>query len=471
MSLTTTGTPSISASTRTIILPDGIAILWDENTVQFAASECTEVNCPSEPTIAHTLQSDKDEIVDVAVHDDNLFVLTGTQTGIHWRRELRRCRHWYDDPWTKDHAIYSYALRLFSVQHRLQRGPTLWLPDQAVNAAIRAGTDAVIIQFIGPDCHVAFWRTPGPQGRDWLCFHEEVTWDPDLIARKLGFQDFKEEIAHIEATDEDIAPHGWREDYKDVELLDYAFISDRFALRVRDSGCHLFDGSLEVEVLDLSVMTASYGRKPAPAVGSSLIRFTYVHSKTEAFITTPTTFSSDDVISVTSIADDGVFQAFYRVSQLSNLNPDTPAYLNAPAAIREEDHGFLEDAMLNNGPIFFGAVALMPGVDIDSNSGTPCIPAVRFVCFTDGNVMQNVDIPFVSFFAKDLFMMPVPPSAARKHAPDTLPYTVSWNGKDTLCILYRDNKYLAPERSKPPRCWLVKLGQDILLQLGLGVIS
>jgi hypothetical protein len=91
-------------------------------------------------------------------------------------RRLRRRSNWSDDPWTEDHPLYSYGLRLFSLQRSSQVGPVLWLADQGVNAVIRAGTNAAIVNLIGPHCYASMWKPPGASQADWYCFHEELTW-------------------------------------------------------------------------------------------------------------------------------------------------------------------------------------------------------------------------------------------------------------------------------------------------------
>ncbi|KAJ6614403.1 hypothetical protein B0H10DRAFT_2191551 [Mycena sp. CBHHK59/15] len=301
----------ILSSTRVVFAPNRIAIAWNGTEVQLVLPEFTQVDRLSRSKIIQEIKFEKEEILDVAVHDDNLFILTGILSGTQWRRQLRRRIWWDDDPWTKDHALYSYGLRQFSLQRRSQTGPTLWLPDQGVNAVIRAGKHAVIVKLIGPDCYVSIWRAPSALDADWHCYHEELTWDSE------------EEIAHIKATDDDTAPEGgehihagWR--YDDGE------------------------GEFWAEVLDLSAMSRLRGRQ-------RLLLF------------------------------EGAFQAFYRVSNLNQVNSDRGGHVDR--VTRKTGNYFIQYAFENLGPTFSGRFALLPAVDIDPKSPTPDVPSLRFLCF------------------------------------------------------------------------------------------
>ncbi|KAJ6589521.1 hypothetical protein B0H19DRAFT_1367834 [Mycena capillaripes] len=214
LSITMSLTPNlltISSSTRAIFSPDGVCITWEAERVQISVSESAQVDRSSLPKVVEELKFDHEEILDVAVNDDGLFILTGIPTGTQWRRQLKRHEYLNEDPWTKDRPLYSYGLRLFSVQNRSQTGDTLWLPDAGVNAAIRAGTHKAIVKSIGPNCYASIWQAPSVDG-EWHCLHQELSWDPDIIAKKIGFQNHQEELAHITETHDHKAPVGlgWR---------------------------------------------------------------------------------------------------------------------------------------------------------------------------------------------------------------------------------------------------------------------
>jgi hypothetical protein len=120
---------------------------------------------------------------------------------------------------------------------------------------------------------------------------------PNLIAKKLGFQNYQEEIAHVRATGDTHPPGslGWRSGYEDVEILDYAFISNTWALRIHSACLNEGVGVWRAEVIDLSAINRSAGNAEVHAVDGGYV----YRGITGAFISTPTTFCEDDWISVT----------------------------------------------------------------------------------------------------------------------------------------------------------------------------
>ncbi|KAJ6547932.1 hypothetical protein DFH09DRAFT_1087401 [Mycena vulgaris] len=464
---------ALSPSTRALFSPTGICIAWDAGKVQLLLPDFTQDTSPSEAHLLQVIAFGNEEILDVAVHDDDLYILSGVPAGNEWRRRLRRRSHWDDDPWTKDHPLYSYGLRFFSLQRSSQVGPALWLADQGVNAVIRAGTNTAIVKLIGPHCYASMWKPPGQSQADWHCFHEELTWDPDLIARELGFQDAEDEITHIRETDDDSSPgvdSGWRNEYTDVEFLDYAFISDTLVLRLRDSGMDDADGWFSAEVLDLSEMKQSPGRQEAPALVASLVRETTIYMEmTKGFINTPLTFSDDDWFSITLISVDGIFQTFFRVSDFSQSGLKDGARIDAPPGIREPTEPFLEYAHKYLGPTFSGRLALLPAVDVDAESATPDVPSVRFVRLPPvGNEVTYLDVPFMSLFVDDSSLIPELPHAAKRDGLGLPSYLISWDGRDTICITYRDNRWqVGPGRRNLSQGWFIRLSHDITDRLRL----
>ncbi|KAJ7659114.1 hypothetical protein DFH06DRAFT_1195069 [Mycena polygramma] len=443
----------VYSSTKVIFASNGVGIAWDTRGVRFLVAESTRKDHHSPPQVAQEFKFENEEILDVAVHDDDLFILTGIPTGDQWRRQLRRGQRWDEDQWTNDHPLYSYDLRLFSVHQCSQMGVTLQLPDQGVKASIHAGTNKVIVQLIGPNCYASVWRTPTAGIQHWQCVHEELTWDPDIIAKKLGFRNHQEEIAHIKATGDAAAPNGDRERFKDVEFLDYAFITDTLVLRIRDVGVADYsDREWVAEVIDVSSMEGVDGRTEAPTVVHSLLRHSYVTGGIiEAFIHTPTKFSEDDWISITLTSDEGVFQMFYRVNELvhhRNTNPHVT---------RESNDPFTDYAFWDLGPTFSGRLALHPAVDVDPTSDLP-VPSLRFLRFaTQGNGLDCIDIPVMRLFDGDPALVLASLQAAKHHLP---PYVVAWDGRDTVCIICRDSK-----QAEPPALFFVQLGHDTLERL------
>ncbi|KAJ7154994.1 hypothetical protein C8R43DRAFT_949947 [Mycena crocata] len=400
----------MSSYTKVLFSPDGVGICWEGTRIQFAVSACSLASFPAEPTIIHEIKFAGETIFDAAVHDDSLFILTGIPTGAQWKRKLKRRLSFSDDRWAKAHELYSYGLRKFSIKNRMQTGRTLWLPDQGVNAVIRAGPGAAIVKLTGPACYVSMWNAPNPHSGDWHCFHQELTWNPDLIAWELGFQDAEEEIAYMETVNDDtpLSKKDEREHHLDMEILDYAFISNSFVLRVRDEGQDRDEGWVQAE----EAMT--------PAVE----RFSLL------------------------LLSNGAYQAFYRVSQLVSPGSDCIS----PLVLRKALDGFIDYAFHDLGPTFFGTRALLPAVDVDSTSITASAPSVRFVLLgKDEDEPEHVDIPFLSLFAENPSDVPVAPQAEEDNAAGHPPYVLSWGGTSLVSITYCNREQIAREHQHPPR--------------------
>ncbi|KAJ6552840.1 hypothetical protein B0H19DRAFT_1295240 [Mycena capillaripes] len=400
---------TITASTMFIFSPAGIGISWEPSEVRLV-----QVNDRAEGEIIREIRFDKEEIIDVAVHDDELFILTGISEGTQWRRQLKRRQNLDDDEWTDDHPL------------RSQTGSTLWLSGHGVNAVLRAGKNMAIVKIIGPDCYVSMWRAPnGPSDASWHCFHEELTWDPDLIAKEIGLENADVELAAIQAAEandeqDELEVHR-RYQHQDVEFLDYAFLSDKLAVRIRDVG-------------------------------------------------------QDDG----EVASEGTFQAIYPVTSLVPANSNGGEALECVSAdaggrqvdciTREYQDGFIAYTFTNLGPNFYGALALHPAFDIDPQSAVTDVPTMRFLRFTTPEIqVKSIDIPFTSLFEEDPCEAPEVPKDERSTLGN--PYVISWDGRDTICVIYRDSVFVAADERKASRGWFMKLPHDILLELGVDTSS
>ncbi|KAJ7149683.1 hypothetical protein C8R46DRAFT_1230361 [Mycena filopes] len=456
----------------------GLGIFWEANRVHLAESECPDNSGPCEPKILQHLSFEGEEVLDVAVHDNNLAILTGILTGGQWRRRLRRREDRHEDLWTTDHPLRSYGVRLFSLQSRLQIGPAMWLPDVGVDASIRAGPNAVIVMITGPTCYASFWRMPHPPDNTWHCFHRELTWDPDVIAKQLGFSNHQEELAHIETTDDDRAPGdattqklGWRRYCEDTALMDYVFISDSQAVRLRDTGVDDGSGIFQLEVLDLSGMTtAAVGWTVAPVLSQTIVHHTDIYvGMPRGSISAPTTFSDKDCISVIVICSEGIIETFWTVSSLTTSDPEMDL---AEKEVRDglvhsilkglgptfSDMNIVERDVMGtfkgSGPTFFGMQTVFP--EVDEPYSLAGVPTVRFFAFPH----TLVDVPLAKLLPGDL--APLPGKSNSEYDEVTLSRcAVFWDGGNTVCVTYRDSS-ITPEVR---RQWFVKLGQDILEEL------
>ncbi|KAJ6518221.1 hypothetical protein C8R47DRAFT_1312681 [Mycena vitilis] len=457
---------TISTATRAIFSLGGVCIIWDAHAAQLCKASEGEA-----PEIFQEIKFAGEEILDVAVHDDELFLLTGIPMGTQWRRKLRRYEYWDKDPWTKDHPLYSYSLRTFSIRQRSAIGPTLRLPDEGVKASVRAGKHMAIVRSIGPECYASVWRAPRGMGGEWDCLHKELSWDPDVIAKRLGFQDRHEEVAHIEATNDGRAPSGagWRNRYGDAEFFDYAFISETVILRVRYGGLDNDDsGVWSAQLIDITAIDKS----GAPAVDTQSIPGTYIYRGiTEAFINTPTTFSADGLISITLWGVEGAFQVLFCISKLLEAT-ETPSKRPVDHVIRGTQEPFIRYAFQGIGPTLHGKFGMLPAFDVDRNSKLP-VTSLRFLRFpAEEMTVEVLDVPFRSLFPGRYPDVPEIPPSERDNTPGLPPHVVSWDGRHTLCVLFRDGaRTVLPEERKTPAAWLVWLSQDIRARLGLDTSS
>ncbi|KAJ7454230.1 hypothetical protein FB451DRAFT_1184985 [Mycena latifolia] len=399
----------IIASIQVLFGPNGLGITWDNTRVQPIVPDFTQATHPSPSKIVHEIKFEAD-VFDIAVHVNDLFCVDRNS-----RRQLQRRTYLQDHEWTKEHPLCSYKVHLFSFGKRSQTGPALALPDEGVNATIHAGKGAVSVKLIGPHCVAlaTFWKTPIAEDDDWHCLHQELIWT-------VGFKDAEQEITHINQPDEadasleEVAESfpGWRFEYWDKEIIDYTFITDTFALRLRERALENQEGEFWAEVIDLTKMVCSRERQTAPAVVKIFIRHTFIYKgMVIPWINAPTRFSDGNWLSITLILLTDVYGPF------------------------------IEYAWQDFGPTCFGPIALFPSVDIDPNSPSRPRPIYQYSAssaWTVGDVIEVVYVPFMSLFA------------------------------DTLCMIYRDCEDAEPETRKSSRGWFIRLEHDVLECLGHG---
>ncbi|KAJ7239854.1 hypothetical protein C8J57DRAFT_1245671 [Mycena rebaudengoi] len=152
-----------------------------------------------------------------------------------------------------------------------------------IKAVIRAGFNKVIVLVAGPQCLASFWVSP--------------TADPEIIARKIGFQSAQEEEEYvITAKDRIESPNQpeYRHHQLDDEILDYTFISENLVLRLRENSSGS-DGEYWVEIISVSTPDTVEGISEAPVVATVFLRETYCyHGTTKAFFDAPTIFGDDN---------------------------------------------------------------------------------------------------------------------------------------------------------------------------------
>ncbi|KAJ7469708.1 hypothetical protein FB451DRAFT_1176941 [Mycena latifolia] len=182
-------------------------------------------------------------------------------------------------------------------------------------------------------------------------------------------------------------------------------------------------------------MVCSCERQTAPVVVNVFIRHTYIYKgMVTAWISAPTTFSDGDWLSIMLLLLQGTFQETFQTVTLLP-RPDSKARSHVCWAHRAFPYGGHRfEVPLTNMLI------------------------IRFVRFaTVGDVIE--DVPFMSLFADNPTLTPETPHS--EGVMGAVPcYAISWEGWDTLCIVYRDAE---PETQKTSRRWFIKLENDVLI--------
>ncbi|KAJ7252969.1 hypothetical protein C8J57DRAFT_1519757 [Mycena rebaudengoi] len=409
---------TVSYSCKMCFSADGHTIVWDELKVQLVPPQASDASRSPhrEPhgSEIHEIGFQAGEITDVANHGDDLYVLTRTPSGSKWKRRLRRRSYLPDDQLTQEQLMYSYTLHLFSLERRTQTGEALSLPTLGVKAVIRAGFNKVIVLVAGPQCLASFWVSPTAVCAQWQCLHQEFTWDPEIIARKIGFQSAQEEEEYvITAKDRIESPNQpeYRHHQLDDEILDYTFISENLVLRLRENSSGS-DGEYWVEIISVSTPDTVEGISEAPVVATVFLRETYCyHGTTKAFFDAPTIFGDDNCVSVTIRDSEGAHNIILRVSGLMAFvkcpsgasstcsEIEDVGMDNVVPLVRDPDDPFTCHSYNNLGPVIHGKTMILPVPDIDPASATPNVPIVRFIRFGDtAGSMESIDIPFMSLF-------------------------------------------------------------------------
>ncbi|KAJ6602290.1 hypothetical protein B0H10DRAFT_2230173 [Mycena sp. CBHHK59/15] len=182
-----------SASMKAFFAEAGLLIAWDKSAAQVIALDSF-----LEKKVIQYISFNDAEVADVASFGNELFVLTRIPLGSTWA--------------------------------------SLDIPQHAVHAVIRVWHGKAIVRLTGPTCVTSFWSTPGLETPEWTLVYQELTWDPEEIAKELGFENSAEEITSrrcLASVDE--GPEGGkdseeeileeRSEYRDREILDHIYLS------------------------------------------------------------------------------------------------------------------------------------------------------------------------------------------------------------------------------------------------------
>ncbi|KAJ6601898.1 hypothetical protein DFH09DRAFT_1355160 [Mycena vulgaris] len=297
---------TVSSNTTTLFTANGHSILWDPSGVQFV---CLSYD-GNTPLVDNNVRVafEGEEIEDIATFDDKVFVLTKRSLGGLWSRPWKRRSgpKFLGDPYYIEQHLFTYTVRIFSTDGKIQIGNPLYLQQEGVDGIIRAGPNRIIVRVIGQECIASIWLSPSDDRVDWVPIYSELTWDPDIIAKQNGFEDAQAELDHLMSTTKrdsnpaDITQHfDDRDDFDDDEILDYAFLSDTHIVRLRETAYSTYDLDIWLEVVEITV-PSELERRPAPPILLKVVLPWYwSHAElSDSYLGTEPTFSEHRCLSV-----------------------------------------------------------------------------------------------------------------------------------------------------------------------------
>ncbi|KAJ7183969.1 hypothetical protein C8R46DRAFT_1344611 [Mycena filopes] len=363
-------------------------------------------------------------------------------------------------------------LTLFSVPQKIQISDTLTVAQQGVKATIRAGPGRVIVKIIGHQCVASVWRVPHDGDANWEQLYSELTWNPDTFAKLLGFADAEEELAHYRSVGDNADVKRERvfcaEAKADTETLDYGFLSATLLVRlVESASSDNIHFSLEIfEIVDGGSRTSGNLLEfSVPGKGGWL-------AQSEGTVTTESTFSGDNRrLSIWNTNAGNSFHAILDVRALLECarNPTSIASATDPFSLFclhavESPAPFAVYPFEGYHPSISNNVILFPAVDLDPTSGRPDTPIIRFVRLDKEG--GSIDVAVKSMIATDDLLVDF---EASEHLWGLDPrWLVSWNGRETVCLVFRCTMSLrwAPEDEPSPRVWYATLPPEALAAIG-----
>ncbi|KAJ7877636.1 hypothetical protein B0H13DRAFT_2347014 [Mycena leptocephala] len=360
---------SVSPTTRTLFTAAGTSILWDNMSIHLVELEDHD-RC--QVGKLRTLAFVGEQIVDVTVLEDMLFVLTSVSTEIMWRRPWKRRNLDPDDIYRRERQVCKYLVRAYRGPGASQVGETLVVADRGVHARITSGPGRLIVEVIGKECAASFWAIPNSAELRWIPLYRELTWDPDIIARCLGFRDAQEEVEAIEKGSE----HDERYDYTDQETVAYAFLSDTCVVRLRDSAAVGGALDFQVEVFEIpSVVAGTERTAVAPILLALPGPVQTIHAEpTEASMATGRSFSNTQFLCICIHNTGNSYVSILDVGELLDAH-----FGNG----WKNDHPFLTYTGSDYALSTSHKTLMFPALDLDPTSAYPDSPLLRFLRFTE----------------------------------------------------------------------------------------
>ncbi|KAJ6459211.1 hypothetical protein DFH09DRAFT_1383629 [Mycena vulgaris] len=463
----------VSQTTRTTFTATGTCILWDESRAHFInwdAHDCAS----AEHT--HEMSFTGEEIVDVIACESRVFVLTRILTGTQWTRPwARRGSSWMDGDIYNlcEHPLANYFVRAFCAAGVDHMGETLAVPHRGVKAVMHAVSTQIIVKVVGQECVASIWRAPNSEMSTWVLIHAELTWDPEIIAKEIGFHNAQAELEYLDAPDdgEDEGPKESCMLFDDVETLDYAFLTDTLVVRLREKVECRADVDFWLEIFQIRQAPSG---SPVFSVSPILLNF-YVPwnlgqgDMTEAGLMTSDISSQPNSLSIWIQYNGNYSFTVLNIPKLVEgvANPSqftshmNPIQLVCYHDLRTDDP-FVAHISHGLRPTTAHKTLLFPAFDLDPNYADPAVPLLRFLLFGDvGETPKTINIPINSL---DTLL-------ANFHRQDHwhmgyAPFVVSWDGSSRICVVFRRirREWLREEPSSP-RVWFIDLSQEILTEI------
>ncbi|KAJ6517647.1 hypothetical protein DFH09DRAFT_1373617 [Mycena vulgaris] len=454
----------VSSATRTLFTATGTSILWDTTIIQVV-----ELDDLCQVKRLQALSFVGEAVVDVTTFEDTVFILTGVSTNAVWKRVWKRriLMEWYDS----ERQVCEYAVRAYRVPGCSQIGDKLVVGDHGVHARISAGPGRVFVEVIGNECVASFWTIPNGTESRWMPLYREITWDPNIIARQLGFRDAQEEAEAIQKG----AVQNDRSDETDEETLAYVFLSDSWVVRLRDSAD--VGGELEFHIEVFEIPSVAAGTGPAVAattlLTSTVFLLTAGTEPTQASLTTERRSSDPQFLTicihntgnsyVTIVDFKKLVDAVSTCASMSE-GESTPlaCYSSLEMDGRTPDTPFVTHTNKGLAPTVAHNTLMFPALDIDRTSAFPDVPLLRFMRFTEVGrppKIINVQIKYL-IHVDDLlggFEGQTPYFAA--------PWVLSWDGEQTLCIVFRGTGHRSLEEARNSRVWYIRFSDEIKEEL------
>ncbi|KAJ6517674.1 hypothetical protein DFH09DRAFT_1287734 [Mycena vulgaris] len=440
----------VSSATRTLFTATGTSILWDTTIIQVV-----ELDDLGQVKRLQALSFVGEAVVDVTTFEDTVFILTSVSTNAVWKRSVtvlvltkmahhknrvwkrRILMEWYDS----ERQVCEYAVRAYRVPGCSQIGDKLVVGDHGVHARISAGPGRLLVEVVGNE--------------------------------QLGFRDAQEEAEAIQKG----TVQNDRSDETDEETLAYVFLSDSWIVRLRDSADA--GGELEFHIEVFEIPSVAAGTGPAVAattlLTSTVFLLTVGTEPTQGSLTTERRSSDPQFLTIcihntvsgnsyVTIVDFKKLVDAVSICASMSEGESTPlaCYSSLEMDGRTPDTPFVTHTNKGLAPTVAHKTLMFPALDIDRTSAFPDVPLLRFMRFTEVGrppTIINVQIKYL-IQVDDLlggFEGQTPYFAA--------PWVLSWDGEQTLCIVFRGTGHHSLEEARNSRVWYIRFSDEIKEEL------